>query len=489
MTGSLQHQDVPRAQGTGVALEKRKKVLIVDDETAIVRALVRIFENSPFEVVTLTDALHVMKALDDEDIRVVLTDIFMPGVDGIELCNKIKALRPAVEVIAMTGSGSVEVAVDAMKAGAYDFLTKPFENSEVIRLTIAKAIEKTDMIERTRFLESQIEIHNRFQGIVGRSPQMTRVFGFIDSVSPSDTTVLILGESGTGKELVVRAIHEKSRRSSRRFIAVNCSAFSETLLESELFGHTKGAFTGATNYRKGLFEDASGGTLFLDEIGDTSPAVQAKLLRALQNGEIKPIGSNDIRKVDVRVIAATNANLEKAVKEKRFREDLLYRLNVITIELPPLRERVDDIPLLVHHFLRKYEEKMNKKIKNVDAKALAALTSYRWPGNVRELENAIERAVVLANQDVLNLDCLPNTLVKILEPNPQVHDFTNMPYRIARRHAVSSFDRTYLESLLSLSGGVVAEAARRAEMDRSNFRRLLQKYEISASEWKDTESR
>jgi DNA-binding NtrC family response regulator len=385
----------------------------------------------------------------------------------------------------MTGSGSIPAAVQATKAGAYDFLTKPFENPDVVTLMIQKAIERRDLLNRARYLESQVQLESQFEDIIGKGPKMNRVFRLIQSVAPSDATVLVLGESGTGKELVARAIHQRSARSSRRFVAANCAAFPENLLESELFGHVRGAFTGATISRKGLFEEADGGTLFLDEIGETTPAMQVKLLRALQDGEIKPVGSNDVRHVDVRIIAATNIDLPTLIKQEKFREDLYYRINVVPITLPPLRERIEDIPLLVHHFLRKYCKKAKKEIHGMEADFISLLNAYRWPGNVRELENTIERAVILCNVSTLAKEALPEALLTLSEPNKgAARRAFDMPYRDARRVALSSFDREYIEDLLARAGGIVAEAARKAGMDRSNFRRLLHRYKIEPGHWK-----
>jgi DNA-binding NtrC family response regulator len=314
---------------------------------------------------------------------------------------------------------------------------------------------------------------------------MHRVYQLVESVAPSDATVLILGESGTGKELVTRAIHERSQRSNRPFIAVNCSAFTETLLESELFGHTKGAFTGASAYRKGLFQEANGGTLFLDEIGDMPPSTQVKLLRALEEGEIKPVGSNSVLKVDVRIVAATNVDLPAAVKAGAFREDLFYRINVISISIPPLRERTEDIPILVNYFLRKHGNGGRKEVRGISREAMGALVSHRWPGNVRELENVIQRATVLCMSDEIGLSDLPQEIVSVSDPNMQQEAKTfDLSYPEAKRHSNASFDRRYLEDVLARAGGVISEAARSAGMDRSNFRRLLTRYQIDASKYR-----
>ena len=463
-----------------------KKVVIVDDEAALLSSLQRILQEDQYEVITQDDPHRSISLLDDPDIGVFLVDIRMPRMNGLELLKEVKRQRPDIEVIVMTALGSIESAVEAMKAGAYDFLTKPFNNADIVSLTVSKALEKHKLIHRTRYLERQVELSSRFENILGNSAKMRQVFELIQNIAPTNTTALIVGESGTGKELVARAIHERSERRSQTFLAVNCSAFTETILESELFGHTKGSFTGAANYRKGLFEEADGGTVFLDEIGETAPSIQAKLLRVLQEGEVKPVGSNENRKVDVRVIAATNLDLPFAIQEKRFREDLYYRVNVINIQIPPLREREEDIPLLVHHFVRKYASRAKKNVNGVSSKALAVLLTHRWPGNVRELENVVERAVVLAKGKTIQSEDLPDVLVSMSDPNLLLQKANNcdLPYREAKRKTIASFERQYLEDLLTRAGGVIAEAARIAEMDRSNFRRLLNRYTIDVSQFK-----
>jgi len=354
---------------------KEGVVIIIDDEAGILKALKRILERVNYKVFTFEDPSQVLSQIEMIPVDLVLSDIVMPKMNGIDLCKEIKSKKPEVEVIVMTAVSSIEVAVSAMKAGAYDFLTKPFDNTDLILMTLANALERKRLLDRTRFLESQVELATRFNDIIGTSGKMKSLFRLIESVSPTDTTALVLGESGTGKELVARAIHDRSQRKSRPFLAVNCSALTETLLESEFFGHAKGAFTGALNFRRGLFEEASGGTIFLDEIGDAPLSTQVKLLRVIQNGEIKPVGSNETRKVDVRMIAATNVHLPSAIREGRFREDLYYRLNVITLSIPPLRERPEDIPALIHHFLKKY----SKKIKKQSLKLILKLSRCFFP--------------------------------------------------------------------------------------------------------------
>ncbi|MFN7135375.1 MAG: sigma-54 dependent transcriptional regulator, partial [Myxococcales bacterium] len=375
---------------------------------------------------------------------------------------------------------TVETAVQAVQVGADDYLTKPFDNIDDVVLTVQKAFERKALLDRNRQLEGMLDVRDRFEGLIGQGPKMQAVFKLISGVAYSSATVLVTGESGTGKELAARALHYKSPRKDRPFVAVNCSALTETLLESELFGHVKGAFTGAIANKKGLFEAADGGTLFLDEIGDIPASTQVRLLRALQEGEVKRVGSNDTVKVDVRVIAATNVDLLKARNEGRFREDLYYRLNVISVQLPPLRERPEDIPLLVHHFLAKYGAKTGKQLSRVDAGAMEALTTHRWTGNVRELENVIERAVVLAQGDVLTVEDLPEGLGEE-RAGAEIAGATlaHLPYAQAKKLAMRAFERRYLTSILNRAEGNISLAARLAGVDRSNFRRLLKQYDVA----------
>ena len=335
--------------------KRAAKVLVVDDDKIVLRAVTEILQREGYYVVAIDDAVEGLAAARDPSIDVAILDIRMPHLSGMDLLKAIKQARPEVEVIMMTAFATVETAVEAVKAGAYDYLTKPFSNIDEVSLTVAKAAERKALKDRTRVLEEQLTAKGQFEDLIGQSNQMRAVFKLVETVSYSSATVLIQGESGTGKELVARAIHYRSPRKDKPFVAVNCSALTDTLLESELFGHVKGSFTGATANKKGLFEAADGGTIFLDEIGDVPPATQVRLLRVLQEGEVKRVGANETTKVDVRVIAASNVDLARAKEQGKFREDLFYRLNVITVTLPPLRDRPEDVPLLAQHFLRMYQ--------------------------------------------------------------------------------------------------------------------------------------
>jgi two-component system response regulator HydG len=378
-------------------------VLVVDDEPAIVESLTKIFRREGLTVLSATDGATGLDLLRKHRVGALLTDLMMPHTSGMDLLRAAKTIAPETEVVLMTAYGTVETAVDAMKEGAYDFVTKPLKRAHVVRI-IKNALEKQSLLVENRSLKAQLS-EKRRRAIIGTSLAWRRTMDIVAQAAPSEATVLLLGESGTGKELLARALHDNSARAKAPFVAVNCAAIPESILEAELFGYEKGAFTGASTARDGRFEAASGGTLFLDEIGEISRHVQVKLLRVLQEGEIDRLGSSGKpRRVDLRLIAATNVNLAEEVKAGRFREDLFYRLNVIPVSVPPLRDRRDDVPLLAQHFLQVYAEKNGKAISGLTPGALERLTEYGWPGNVRELENAIERAVVLTRAGHAHLD-------------------------------------------------------------------------------------
>ena len=461
--------------------QRKAKVLVVDDDKIVLRAASEILSREGYQVVAIDDAVEGLAACKDPTIDVACLDIKMPNLSGMDLLKAFKQTRPDVEVIMMTAFATVETAVEAVKGGAYDYLTKPFENIDVLSLAVGRAAEKKALRDRTMVLEQALSARDQFEDLVGQSSQMRSVFKLVDTVSYSTATVLIQGESGTGKELVARAIHFRSPRKDKPFVAVNCSALTDTLLESELFGHMKGSFTGATNNKKGLFEAADGGTIFLDEIGDMPAATQVRLLRVLQEGEVKRVGANETTKVDVRVIAATNVDLAKAKEQGKFREDLFYRLNVITVRLPPLRDRPEDIPLLAQHFLKIYATKVGKKVNVIAPAAMQVLTSARWVGNVRELENCLERAVVLTTGSQIDVEDLPPEL-RINEQGSggelEVFSLAHLPYAQAKKLAMRAFERRYLSALLDKSSNNVSMAARAAGVDRSNFRRLLKQYEV-----------
>lgn len=462
----------------------KTRVLVVDDEPALRRTVARMLASRGFEVLTADDGQAAMEILATERLDVALVDLMMPNVDGMQLLSHIRQTRAGIEVVMMTAFGDVETAVNAVRAGAYHFLTKPFRSNDEIVLTVAKAAERRQLVGRAAMLERALEERQKFGELIGNSARMREVYRLAMGVATTSSTVLILGESGTGKELTARAIHDHSPRAKRPFIAVNCSAIPVDLVESELFGHVKGAFTGATTTREGLFEAATGGTVFLDEIGDLPLRAQVKLLRTLQEGEVKRVGSNETRRVDVRVIAATNVDLREHIAAGRFREDLYYRLHVVAIELPPLRDRAEDIPLLSHHFLRKHASRMGRGISHIAPDAMRALSARSWQGNVRELENAVEHAIVFCKGDTIEVSDLPfarDSEPETAERALAAGGFTvprsmvDLPYREAKQRAVAAFDAAYFSALLERTGGNVSEAARQADLDRSNFRRAARK--------------
>lgn len=382
------------------------RILIVDDEQIVRDSLTHWFEEDGYQVSSASDAFDVLRDLEPGKYDIMLVDIKMPKMSGLELLEKVKEIDPECIVIIITAYASVPSAVQALKNGAFDYVTKPIDPDELSHL-IKNAIKQKSLKKENIAMKTSIDEMFSFEGLIGESPEMKKVFELIKIVAPQDTTVMIRGESGTGKELIARAIHMNSPRRYYPIIPVNCGAFTETLLESELFGHEKGAFTGAQYRRKGKIEMANGGTLFLDEVGSVSPKMQVELLRVLETKQFTRVGGNEIVKVDFRLISATNENLEKLVEEGKFREDLYYRLNVFTIYVPPLRERRSDIPILANYFIQKFARQMNKPPLKISDEAMEILLNHHWPGNVRELENAIERAMVVGKPPVIKPSDLP----------------------------------------------------------------------------------
>ncbi len=395
-------------------------LLVVDDEQSNLTSLRKIFEREQMRVFVAENAKAALEVSRKHRVQVVLTDLMMPGTNGVELLRALKEVSPDTEVVVMTAYGTVEMAVQAMREGAYDFVEKPLKRMNIVK-SVVKAAERHTLVAENRSLRQELRLLTAGE-IVGQSPALRRVLEVATQAAPSTATVLILGDSGTGKELIARYIHSKSSRASNPFVAVNCAAIPETILEAELFGHERGAFTGAVGKREGRFAKARGGSLFLDEIGELSPAVQVKILRVLQEGEYEPVGGDTI-KADVRVIAATNRDLKVEVEEGRFREDLYYRLNVISVTAPPLRARREDIPLLVDHFLGLYCRKNGRARLKVPGDVMGKLIDHSWPGNVRELQNVIERAAVLCRTDTLCLDDLPESIAQATASAPSTLTF------------------------------------------------------------------
>ena len=464
----------------------RRSILVVDDEAVIREGMRRILEDEGYRVETSAGGRAAIEKIQDQDFDVVITDLKMPGMDGIEVLKTIKILQPDVPVIIITGYSTVDTAVEAMKNGAFDYIAKPF-TPEQISDKAQKAISQKAVSLNNINLKKDLHKYHGFDNFVGESMEMQKVYRRIMQVAPTDSTVLITGESGTGKELVARAIHNNSPRHDHPFVAVDCTSLPETLLESELFGHVKGSFTGAIHSKMGLFKVADGGTLFLDEISNISLATQAKLLRVLQERVITPIGDTRVIPIDIRLVAATNTNLRSMVAKAAFREDLFFRLNVIPVNLPPLRERKGDSPILIFHFLRKFSEEIGKEVRGLAPDAMAMLEQYLFPGNVRELENIIERAVVLCEGDVIQkahlelrsaeeekymeLDCVPFSLEKLKETKKQI-----------RERAVEPIEKAFVISALKRNNWNVSQAADETGMLRPNFHALLKKLGISVKD-------
>jgi DNA-binding NtrC family response regulator len=389
-----------------------ERILIVEDDDLMRELMTKILFGEQYQIFQASSGEQALKLVQEQTIDLVLTDLRLTGMNGLQLLTELRAFDPEIVVIVMTAYASVETAVEAMRKGAYDYLTKPFINDE-IRVMLRRALNQRHLSRENRHLKRELRERYRFENIVGNSEAMEKVYRLIEKMSAISSNVLIVGETGTGKELVARAIHYNSERSDRPFVAVNCGALTESLLESELFGHVKGAFTGAIANQEGFFRKADKGSLFLDEISEVSHSLQVKLLRAIQEREVIPVGGREPLQFDVRFIAATNKLLEDEVKKGTFREDLFYRINVITIPLPPLRDRKEDVPLLVNHFLQKYAQRLGKPSVKISREAMQVLINYDWPGNVRELENMIERAVALCEGDLIEIADLPDKLTEV----------------------------------------------------------------------------
>lgn len=459
----------------------KETLLIVDDEPDMLsflkRAISAEIDCEIYTAISGRDALEVMTV---SRIDIVLLDIKMPEMDGMELLSRIKEKADSPTVVMMTAYGAIELAVESIRKGAYDFITKPFDLTRLI-LTLKKAIEHHRLINENQNLHRLICGKDVFQNIVGTTQKMREIFEIIRIVSKTDATILITGESGTGKELVAKAIHRLSARCNNQFVVCNCPTLPENILETELFGYIKGAFTDAKHDKKGLFQEADGGTIFLDEIGDLSANLQTKLLRVVQEKEIKPLGHSKSFKVDVRVVASTNRDLKAQMIDNQFREDLYYRLNVLSIELPPLRERLEDIPLLVGHFLKKYTKEFGKDGFKLAPGFMDALFHNSWHGNVRELENAMMRAVIMAKNRTITLSDLSSDIQKkCLVTNGVNH----LPYREAKEQVLTSFSLEYLTHILSNHEGNVTHAAKTCGLERQALQHLLRRYRIKAEDFR-----
>ena len=450
-------------------MTKKEKVLIIDDDDAILDSCTQVLEKAGYAVKGARDGEQGLNIFNKESFDVVLLDLKLPGSDGIEVLSHIKLENPETPVIIMTGYASVESAVEAMKQGAFDYMAKPFSPKE-LRVNIRKALNNRRILMENIYLRKELEAKGEFDLVVGKSEAMNVVLDMVKRVSPSESTILITGESGTGKEMLAREIHKHSLRREGPFVVVDCGALVETLFESELFGHTRGSFTGAYETKHGRFEVAHGGTIFLDEISNISLNIQAKLLRVIQEKEVTRVGSSKPIKIDVRIIAATHENLAEAVKEGQFREDLFYRLSVVPIHLPPLRDRKEDIPLLIDHFLRKYNKRSKKNIEGIDPKAVKPLMEYNWPGNIRELENTIERAVVLVRNDRIGLEDLIyhgiGSRLTILEPVG------------GRYKTLDEIEKEYIKVVYYGQHGNKSQTAKVLGIDRKTLLSKLKRYNI-----------
>ncbi|HTP25019.1 MAG TPA: sigma-54 dependent transcriptional regulator [Anaeromyxobacteraceae bacterium] len=459
----------------------RARLLIVDDKENMLKLLERTLGHE-YDLTTAADGARALSLVALSEFDVVVTDIRMPGANGFEVLKAVKSRSPSAEVILMTGYAAVQDAVAAMKQGAYDYLEKPFD-PDAAALVISRALERKQLKEQAAILRKEVEGVFAFHNIVGKSAAMREVYGLLDRASDLDINILLTGETGTGKELVARAIHYHSARKERRFIPVNCGALPSELIESELFGHVRGAFTGAGAQKAGLFEEAAGGTIFLDEVGELPLSAQVKLNRVLQEKEIRRVGDNRATSIDVRTIAATHRDLKAEAEAGRFRQDLFYRLHVFPIRLPPLRERREDIPLLAAHFLEKHARAFRREVEEFEPDALREFAGYRWPGNVRELENAVERAVAVARTKTIGVGDLPPEL-RGNDEGGLPPDLAKMPYRDVVDLARDRVSREYLIALLREFSGNVTQAAARAGMERESLHRLLKRYQLRSDRFK-----
>ncbi|MDY6830385.1 MAG: sigma-54 dependent transcriptional regulator [Thermodesulfobacteriota bacterium] len=465
-----------------------KSILIVDDETDMLQLLKRTLEpDLNCRVETATSGKAALEQIAENHFDLVLADIKMPGMDGLALLHHIKQDIPDLTVVMMTAHGSIEKAVEAIKLGAYDFITKPFDHDSLL-VRLEKALERSSLLRENRRLKIACGTTHVFQEILGQSRPMQRVFETIRMVANTDLTVLITGESGTGKDLTARAVHALSARSEAPFIPVNCPTVPEQILESELFGYRKGAFTHATGNKRGLFQEAHRGTIFLDEIGDVSTTIQTKLLRVLQEKEIKPLGDTGTIKVDVRIIASTNQDLQTKIQKGEFREDFFFRLNVLPIHLPPLRERREDITLLVTHLLEKHRVKLNRPHKQVSAELLRVFMDYPWPGNIRELENVIVQGLMFSKSD----EILPEDIQFRDGANRSVPSgagrpkFSDLPYKEAKESFLTDFNHSYIGRLLEKTGGNVTQAARECGLERQALQQIMRRYDIHGEDFRSS---
>jgi DNA-binding NtrC family response regulator len=463
------------------------RILVVDDEEIVIRSCKRILSGDEFQLEAVQDGREALKKVEENPYDVIILDIMMPNIDGLEVLRRVKETHPNVDVIMITGLSQIDTAVQAMKLGAFDYISKPFEPDE-LKMVVQRALERRRLLQENLTLKSEVSSKYRFENIIGLSPQMQAVFRLVAQCAPTSSTVLITGDSGTGKELIARAIHYNSLRKDKPFVPVDCNALSENLLESELFGHVKGAFTSAVVNKKGMFEVADSGTLFLDEIGNISMSIQAKLLRVLQEREFRAVGDTRVQAANFRLITATNKDLKAMVAAGTFRDDLYYRINIFPIHAPALRERKGDIPALAYHFLKVFNAELGKNITDISEGALSTLTNYNWPGNVRELENVMHRAAILTNDNVIRQAHLVNIIEATQTPAelsvPRTGDELKKVKKAAREKSVEEIEKQFVLEALKRNDWNVTKSAEETGMQRPNFQALMKKYAIRV---RDTE--
>ncbi len=460
------------------------RILVVDDEEIVIRSCLRILGESGYQLEAVRDGAEALKKVEEEPFDVIILDVMMPRIDGVEVLRRVKESHPDIDVIMVTGLSQIDTAVQSMKLGAFDYLPKPFDPDE-LKLVVERALERRRLLQENLSLKSEVSSKYRFENIIGASPQIQNVYRLVAKCAPTNSTVLLTGESGTGKELIARAIHYNSLRKDKPFVAVDCNSLSENLLESEMFGHVKGSFTGAVANKRGMFEVADGGTLFLDEIGNLSMSTQAKLLRVIQEREFKAVGDTRTQSANFRLITATNKDLKAMVAAGTFREDLFYRINIFPIQIPPLRERKDDIPALAFHFLKTFSEELGKKVTEISEGAMSVLVNYDWPGNVRELENTIHRAAILAIDKVVRQAHLVNIIEMVPRLDldvPKTSEELKQIKKLAREKSVENIERLFVVEALKRNAWNVTRSAEETGMQRANFQALMKKHNVRIRE-------
>ncbi len=457
------------------------RILVVDDEEIVIRSCLRILEGNGYEIDVAHDGHDALRKVESNTYDVMILDIMMPNLGGMEVLRRVKETHPDIDVIMITGLSQIDTAVQAMKLGAFDYISKPFEPDE-LKLVVQRARERRQLLQENLNLKSAVSSKYRFDNIIGSSPPMQAVYRLVAQCAPTSSTVLLTGESGTGKELIARAIHYNSLRKDKPFVPVDCNSLSENLLESELFGHVKGAFTGAVTSKKGMFEVAGSGSLFLDEIGNFSPATQAKLLRVLQEREFRAVGDTRTQSANFRLITATNRDLNAMVVAGTFRDDLYYRINIFPIHIPALRDRRDDIPALAYHFLKTFSAELGKEVTDISEGAMSALTNYSWPGNVRELENVMQRAAILTRDTIIRRAHLVNIVDPSRRPEefavPRTGDELKRLKKAAREKSVEEIEKQFVLEALKRNQWNVTKSAEDTGLQRPNFQALMKKYAI-----------